>query len=431
MARPWKPDSSYASNRLSRNVGKHLLSTVNNRPVDEPAKGVSKRKAEEEPATEDEPLSGTSEDDLSGSDAPQNPGEAKDTKTLEEKLTNGNRDAASQSQGLRRSARNAPSSQDSGTSQTWNTTSGNTISRIMADNVVDEDDFFFSSLGSSQISKRRKRTYSKFTTLSYARPPSSSARSSASSEARSPDSTKSKSRKSSSKKQKTPKNDRSSEDPEAGFQMPMEIETPRLRKPRGGKEVNGASAASFSKDSISSSSMGTASSKHLFLDDEDSSLSSAQSNVSTPSSYAEDFARFADALIGDREPSPPRKALCPLCKAEVDPEMLMRFEAQPKQRIREQRRFCASHTQLSAENEWKAQGYPTIDWDTFDERLQRHFPDLEKLLVPDCSSFYRNKLVSDFNTGKTKNLIRLTALDDKELETISCGYYGAKGATKM
>lgn len=118
-----------------------------------------------------------------------------------------------------------------------------------------------------------------------------------------------------------------------------------------------------------------------------------------------------------------------MCKKEVDPELLMRFEAQPKQRIREQQQFCASHQQNTAEQEWEAQGYPEIDWDTFDERVRKHFPDLESLLVPDCSSYYRNILDTTLKNGQAKNF-RLTLSGDG-LETISCGYYGTKGAQKM
>lgn len=109
--------------------------------------------------------------------------------------------------------------------------------------------------------------------------------------------------------------------------------------------------------------------------------------------------------------------------------MLMLFEAQPKQRLREQQQFCASHQQDTAEREWEAQGYPDINWETFDERVQKHFPDLEQILVPDCFSYYRNILDENLKSGKAKNF-RLT-LDGDGLETISCGYYGTRGAAKM
>jgi hypothetical protein len=116
-----------------------------------------------------------------------------------------------------------------------------------------------------------------------------------------------------------------------------------------------------------------------------------------------------------------------MCNAEVDPEILRRFQAQPNQRLREQQRFCASHKQDTATKEWEAQGYPEINWYTFEQRLEKHFPDMDQYLDPQQPSYYRNILESAQQAGKS---LRLT-LDDDGIETISCGYYGTKGAQKM
>lgn len=148
------------------------------------------------------------------------------------------------------------------------------------------------------------------------------------------------------------------------------------------------------------------------VDDNESPLSTLTSPPSSPSEVEE-----------------PLDSLCPMCKKEVDPELLKAFRAQPKQRIREQQQFCASHQQNTAEKEWESQGYPTIDWDTFDKRVQKHFAALEKILVPDCSSYYRNILDTALKSGKAQNF-RLTLAGDG-LETMSCGYYGTKGSGKM
>jgi hypothetical protein len=126
---------------------------------------------------------------------------------------------------------------------------------------------------------------------------------------------------------------------------------------------------------------------------------------------------------------PPTKSLCPMCKTEVDPEVLALFQSQKKQRIREQQQFCQSHQLRTAAQQWDKLGYPTILWEDFESRMQDHFSDLEKLLVPDVSSYYRNMLDDVLKAGKAKNF-RLT-MDCKSLEAITCGYYGAKGANKM
>jgi hypothetical protein len=81
------------------------------------------------------------------------------------------------------------------------------------------------------------------------------------------------------------------------------------------------------------------------------------------------------------------------------------------------------------EKEWEEKGYPTIDWEKFDERIEAHFDELEKLMVPESSSYYRNVLDTTMKSGQAKNF-RLTLAGDA-LETISCGYYGTRGSGKM
>jgi hypothetical protein len=133
--------------------------------------------------------------------------------------------------------------------------------------------------------------------------------------------------------------------------------------------------------------------------------------------------------LSDEDTLETKQSLCPWCKEPVDPELLLRFQSQPKQRIREQQRFCDSHKQTRAQEEWHDKGYPIIDWDTFDDRIRVHFDDLENILVPDSQSYYRNILDSTLKSGKAKNF-RLT-LEGDGLEMISCGYYGTRGAGKM
>ncbi|KAL4765744.1 RTC4 family protein [Aspergillus foveolatus] len=125
----------------------------------------------------------------------------------------------------------------------------------------------------------------------------------------------------------------------------------------------------------------------------------------------------------------PADYLCPMCKEPVDPGALLVFRAQPKQRIRDQRKFCESHKISSAEQEWKNAGYPTIDWDEFDQRIESHFSEIERLMVPDNSSYYRNYLKSMLKDGKAKNFA--LKFEGDALEALSCGYYGTRGSERM
>ncbi|KAJ5459485.1 hypothetical protein N7530_011429 [Penicillium desertorum] len=204
-------------------------------------------------------------------------------------------------------------------------------------------------------------------------------------------------------------------EPEETFIMPKDIENSSFREPRGGEDSN----SSFSHGPY------TMEEYEAMLLDDDSPLSSPSSSTCEQMSQLEQLARKEN-----RQPSPPRRALCPMCHKEVDWTSLELFKAQPKQRIREQVMFCESHKLRSAMDLWRERGYPNIDWDGFEERVQSYFPQLEKLLVPGAFSYYRNILSTSFAPGKARNS-RVRASDSERLETMTCGYYGTMGATKM
>ncbi|KGO47469.1 hypothetical protein PEX1_033940 [Penicillium expansum] len=204
-------------------------------------------------------------------------------------------------------------------------------------------------------------------------------------------------------------------EPEETFIMPKDIESSSLREPRGGEDSN----SSFSHGPY------TMEEYEAMLLDDDSPLSSPSSSTCEQMSQLD-----GPAAKEERQPSPPRIALCPMCHKEVDWASLELFKSQAKQRIREQVMFCESHKLRSAMDLWRDRGYPNINWDKFEERVQSYFPELEKLLVPGAFSYYRNILGTSFAPGKARNF-RVTVSDDERLETMTCGYYGTMGATKM
>ncbi|KAJ5374016.1 hypothetical protein N7517_006022 [Penicillium concentricum] len=208
------------------------------------------------------------------------------------------------------------------------------------------------------------------------------------------------------------------EEPEETFIMPKDIENSSFREPRGGEDSN----SSFSHGPY------TIEECEAMLLDDDSPLSSPSSSTCEQMQKSQ-----ADELAPkeNREPSP-LPALCPMCHKEVDWASLELFKSQPKQRIREQMIFCESHKLSSAMNSWRERGYPKIDWNGFEERVQSYFPELEKLLVPGASSYYRNifSTSTSFAPGKARNF-RVRAGDAERLETMTCGYYGTMGATRI
>ncbi|KAL1846787.1 hypothetical protein Plec18170_008928 [Paecilomyces lecythidis] len=485
MATRAKPEASFASTRLTRRNynGPSLLSQVGGKKVREDAKyrkstdgeDDSRKKRVFEPATDDEPLSSSDEAESSsslsddgGQRASQNKENRPVRKTLEEKLAgeeaatgSGNRSSPRKNGGRNATTDSPRDGSKKSARQQWRRSHKRTFSDLIGSDDEDEE-LFPPFMSSSQASKRKRNVgYGSFKNVhtgSSFRVPSSSMLESSQQEAPSPGF-------------KQPAEvpdldgttkDTSSEEENSGFKIPMEIDIaspkmktgtpvnakkkkkgtrrdakPGFKMPPGSTEHDVVSHSSpgrefkhplpFPPDGISSSSLAASSAKDRLFDLDDisspSSLSSAESDFSLDD-------QDPTVLAGENAlPDPSDEGLCPMCKQPVDRDLLLDFLAQPKQRVRDQERFCESHRKETAEQEWRDKGYPTIDWEGFDERIRGHFAALEKMLTPDCHSFYRNILDGEMKSGKAKNF-RLS-LAGEGLENMSCGYYGSKGAAKM
>jgi hypothetical protein len=262
----------------------------------------------------------------------------------------------------------------------------------------DEDPLFFS--GSSQSHKRIRATKYSSKKKTYFNRPSFPPRPRSAAKVEEP-----------SPVEEAPK------EPEETFIMPKDIENSSFREPRGGEDSN----SSFSHGPY------TIEEYEAMLLDDDSPLSSPTSSTCEQMQMSQ-----ADESAAKENGQTSGPALCPMCHKEVDWDSLELFKSQPKQRIREQMMFCESHKLRTAMDSWRERGYPEIDWNGFEERVQSYFPELEKLLVPGASSYYRNILSTSnsFAPGKARNF-RVRAGDEERMETMTCGYYGTMGATKM
>ncbi|KAE8151883.1 RTC4-like domain-containing protein [Aspergillus avenaceus] len=421
MVNPARPNSSYNNVRLTRANfnGQSLHSKFRNQENSEPP-------PKPEPATDDEPLSSSEEEQSNAVASDEEIGDVSKFQaprpTLEEKLASSAQDDGQSSRTPRsKKGRNGARGSGSTRKRTLNnTTDGN-------DDDDDGDDNLFSDMfRSSQGPKRFKAAdYGRNRNSGvYSRTPSSSmtpvqmGSSPPSSRRRPKSATTTPTAKSSQKKQeKASQSD--------GFKVPLDIDkarnSPTFKAP-----------PPFPNDLISSSSLAPSSARDPpIFDVDDNDISSPSSSLSSALSYdLQDLSDVEKDMLDDvHDTSITKQALCPWCKGPVDPELLLRFQSQPNQRIREQQRFCDSHKDSTAEKEWQNKGYPEIDWSKFDDRIRRHFVDLEGILVPDSHSYYRNLLDSALKAGKAKNF-RLS-LEGDGLETISCGYYGTKGAGKM
>lgn len=407
-----KPDSSFASYRLTRKNGphRHLLSTFNmprSRPVKSEPDPVSDKKAPE-PGTDDEPLS-SSEDELVAEpdDLPMPEVRSRVKSPLLKRET----------RSPPASARRGAGSSHSQIRSTRKRGFDRTSSKPMGHDDDERGDELFSSYRSSQNKRVKTKTYP---TTSFTGAPSSSAIST--------DKTPNKI----TNLTKTRVKAEPSEDSESEVESKTSMELGHPGRDDSPSHAPKESSPGFIVPPLhhgeSKSSFETVSSieKQPNALDPSSDLSSSSPLSSAPSDFI-DLLRDEDE--DEVKPSAPRKWLCPMCKEEVDPDLLLLFETQPKQRVREQQQFCASHKQSTAGKEWQKHGYPEIDWKTFDQRIKKYFPELEKILAPGSPSYYHNILSGIMKDGKAKNF-RLTMMGDG-IETISCGYYGTKGAGKM
>ncbi|KAJ0422466.1 RTC4-like domain-containing protein [Aspergillus carlsbadensis] len=339
------------------------------------------RSSKPEPATDDEPLSSSDEEpNLSGDDddgiTPRKKRQA--GPTLEEKLARGSdeeQEFKSPSSSRKRTAKDMLGSDDA------------------------KEDMFDFIRPSQQSFRSKRQSYSS----KFRKTPSSSMAGPSSSATR-PKSASGSAAKTLESPKKEEEEDEGEPKEEITFIFPPELPDP-------------ASASSFSVPTSSAIDRGIPD-----TDDEDD-----DSVLSSPKSYPSPN-DLMNAAGGDEEEAP-REYLCPMCREPVDPGLLIKFEAQTRQRFRDQQAFCNSHKKSSIEDQWVAKGYPTIAWDKFNERIRIHFDDLEKLLAPDSSSYYRNVLISTLKSGKAKNFALTLAGDG--LETISCGYYGTRGSEIM
>ncbi|KAL1956702.1 hypothetical protein VTO42DRAFT_6852 [Malbranchea cinnamomea] len=130
------------------------------------------------------------------------------------------------------------------------------------------------------------------------------------------------------------------------------------------------------------------------------------------------------ALLSKKSPAP---TCCPVCTERVD-EAYLKENPLKDLNVRKQMQFCRAHRIWTAEREWVVRGYPTIDWDGLEKRIECHLSDLEDVLLLRKPSFFRDSLGSSAE-GKRES-IRLTA-GSEGLDKMSAGYYGARGSKMM
>lgn len=127
----------------------------------------------------------------------------------------------------------------------------------------------------------------------------------------------------------------------------------------------------------------------------------------------------------------PRPALCPMCKQPVDRSYLEAFtKVGTRMSLRQQTQFCKAHKERSAESEWAERGYPKIEWQQLDDRIAKFHTSMDDILSRRKFSFYRNAFEDSLKSGRNKT-IQESLMGGDDIEGISPGYYGGRGAKVM
>lgn len=98
--------------------------------------------------------------------------------------------------------------------------------------------------------------------------------------------------------------------------------------------------------------------------------------------------------------------------------------------IRQQAQFCKAHKRRSAEEEWQAKGYPTIDWPFLHMQVKIHREAVDEILTNERHSVYRNAY-EDYLKREKHRTLRQSLVRGGGIEDFSPGYYGSRGARIM
>lgn len=123
---------------------------------------------------------------------------------------------------------------------------------------------------------------------------------------------------------------------------------------------------------------------------------------------------------------------CPMCGEIVDISTLQFFKetcGRARPTIRQQQKFCKDHQQSDAEQLWKDRGYPSIDWETLYERMDKYHGNMKRLLEKPQESHFRREMEKRERDGRSRTLMQ--HMKNEGFEGISLGYYGTRGLGLM
>ncbi|KAI0846789.1 RTC4-like domain-containing protein, partial [Daldinia vernicosa] len=117
-------------------------------------------------------------------------------------------------------------------------------------------------------------------------------------------------------------------------------------------------------------------------------------------------------------------ARCPMCHEVVDPELLAKHSDHGRMNIKKQAAFCRLHKRRAALDSGARKGYPKVNWERLDTRLDTYHGLLKEILEGTRKSHYHEVLRENVEAGKNRTLLKT---DD----SLTPGYYGPHGLRVM
>lgn len=173
-------------------------------------------------------------------------------------------------------------------------------------------------------------------------------------------------------------------------------------------------------------------------------LTGRQDGSLPPSSAPQEDMDNIDDYVRELPAEAEEGTACPICNEPVDQDYYWTFWKGLDKTVKNQAAFCQTHRKASAQNEYLAEGYPsvdgvpTIDWAMLPSRIKAHRMVLYSILTDETPSHYRARYAPLALTGKaaavpskrtdlspSKNAqLASYALDPN---CINPGYYGPRG----
>jgi hypothetical protein len=167
-------------------------------------------------------------------------------------------------------------------------------------------------------------------------------------------------------------------------------------------------------------------------------LTGRQEGSLPPSSAPQEDMDNIDDYVRELPAEAEEGTACPICNDPVDQDYYWTFWKGLSKTVKNQTAFCHTHRKATAQQEYLAEGYPSIDWPKLPDRIKKHRMALYSILTNETPSTHRTRYAPLALTGKAAAVpskrTDLSPSKQHELETYALdsnavypGYYGPRG----